>query len=239
MKKDVKKRRLTPCDKSSKGKKKVKYPRIWEESEFKFKYFKVKTAEGGGVLHIIFRKSRDVPKIPYEWLSNRWPKIWGSWNVSISQVKIRDADRLAMYMVGQYFAKQPVLRMSYGRHWIGQGVKQRFMHLIEVYGYKTAVEIWTRNCRTANIPTGKCGFQKRFIWKKLKKPSLNPKMLLYPARTLQTCLDSEIYLDEDSKDGIMPRRRKTIFMGRKWYRASKITKAYEPKYPLGTIMPKK
>ena len=75
-------------------------------------------------------------------------------------------------MVGQYFVKQPVLRMSYGRQWIGQGVKQRFMHLCEVYGFNRAKEVWSKNCRAGNIPTGKSGFQKRFRWKKTPKPKL-------------------------------------------------------------------
>jgi hypothetical protein len=174
---------------SIKRKKKKAYPQLWQQLKFKFKYFKVKTDEGGGVLHIAFRKHRSVPIIPYKWLVNQWRRIWNSTNVSISETAVTDCKGLSFYMVGQYFAKQPVLRMSYGRQWIGQGVKQRFIHLCEVYGFKRAVEVWSRNCRAGIIPTGKSGFQKRFRWKKITKPKLlikpSPRYYVYPDGTLR------------------------------------------------------
>ncbi len=64
-------------------KKSVKYPEYWDMFRSKLKYIKVKTSEGGGVLHIIFHKPRDYPPIPKEWLHKQWLKIWGSWNTSI------------------------------------------------------------------------------------------------------------------------------------------------------------
>jgi hypothetical protein len=157
---------------SVKRKKKITYPQLWEQSKFKFKYFKAKTDEGGGVLHIVFRKHRDVPMIPYKWLVAQWGRIWGSTNVSISEIAVTDCERLGLYMVGQYFARQPVLRISYSRQWIGQSVKQRFIHLCEVYGFKRAIEVWSKNCRAGSVPTGKSGFQKRFRWKKMSKSTL-------------------------------------------------------------------
>lgn len=134
-------------------KKSVKYLETYKKFRFKFKYFKVKTSEGGGVLHIAFRKAWYVPKIPYEWLSKQWVKIWGAWNVSISQIKPRNVDRLSMYMVGQYFAKQSVLRMSYGQSWVYLGFRKTFQHLIEVYGYKHALGIWQKLlCHARDLP---------------------------------------------------------------------------------------
>jgi len=51
--------------------------------------------------------------------------------VNISELKIRNADRFSMYLVGQYFAKQPVIRMSYGYQWVYPGFKKSFNHIIE------------------------------------------------------------------------------------------------------------
>jgi hypothetical protein len=173
-----------------KNRKSVKYPNIYSKCRFKFKYFKVKTAEGGGVLHIVFRKSRTVPKIPYEWLSKTWEKIWGSWNVSISQIVPRSKDRLCMYMVGQYFAKQPVIRMSYGQQWVYQSFYKSFKHLIEVYGFTRAKEVWHNLlAHPSNLPDG--GRQKRFRHRRLK-PNGAPR-ILYRARTVQVRIDSNKY----------------------------------------------
>jgi len=102
------------------AKKSVKYP-IYARFKFKFKYFKLKTREGGGGMHIVFRKAYNVPKIPFEWLSTEWGRIWASPRVNISEIKVRNSHKLSMYLVGQYFAKQPVIRMSYGHHWVFPG----------------------------------------------------------------------------------------------------------------------
>jgi hypothetical protein len=56
-----------PFIKTWRSKETVHYPQIWEKSKFKFKYFKVKTIEGGCVLHIVFRKSTQVtPKMGFQ-----------------------------------------------------------------------------------------------------------------------------------------------------------------------------
>ena len=145
-------------------KKSIKYPNLYSRFKFKFKYFKLKTREGGGVMHIVFRKAYNVPKIPFEWLSKQWNKIWGSPRVNISEIKVRDSQRLSMYLVGQYFAKQPVIRMSYGHHWVFPGFVKSFKHLIEVYGFRRAIEIWDRRMRTNDLPF--MGWQTRFRLRK-------------------------------------------------------------------------
>jgi hypothetical protein len=160
------------------AKKSIKYPLLYARFRFKFKYFKLKTKEGGGVLHIVFRKAYNVPKIPFEWLSNQWSKIWGSPRVNISEIKVKDSQKLSMYLVGQYFAKQPVIRMSYGHQWVYQGFKKSFSHLIEVYGYRRAIEIWQKKMQNNDLPTHALTRQIRFRWRKLKsipKPQLLPR----------------------------------------------------------------
>ncbi|XES77818.1 MAG: hypothetical protein ACBZ72_02795 [Candidatus Bathyarchaeia archaeon] len=149
-------------------KKTVKYPKLWERFRFKLKYFKIKTDEGGGVMHIVFRKGYMVPKIPFQWLSDKWALLWGSPRVNIKQIDITSAEGLSLYMVGQYFAKQPVLRMSYGRQWVCEGFKNSFTHLVDVYGFWRAKEIWDRNLKLGLLPTGRLGRQTRFQHRKLK-----------------------------------------------------------------------
>jgi hypothetical protein len=159
-----KKHKLTPFEMHG-AKKAVKYPNLYARFKFKFKYFKLKTAEGGGVMHIVFRKPYNVPKIPFEWLQKQWTKIWGSPRVNISEIKVRDSQKLSMYLIGQYFAKQPVIRMSYGHQWVYPGFVKSFKHLIEVYGFKRAVEIWNKRLKNNDLPIA--GRQTRLRHRKL------------------------------------------------------------------------
>src|SRR5450759_3090244 len=170
-----KKHKLSPFELHS-DKKAIKYSQLYGLFKFKFKYFKLKTSEGGGVMHIVFRKGYNVPKIPFQWLSLQWNKIWFSPRVNISEIKIRNADMLSMYLLGQYFAKQPVIRMSYGHQWVYQGFKKSFNHLIEVYGFKRAIEIWQKRMSNNDLPTVALTRQTRFRWRKLKTIS-KPKPL--------------------------------------------------------------
>jgi hypothetical protein len=113
------------------AKKSVKYPEYWAMFRSKLKYIKVKTAEGGGVLHIIFRKPRDYPPISKNWLHNQWFKIWGSWNTAIEEVPYCDVDKMSHYVVGKYFVEQPVIRLSYGYEWVCCGFVKSFKNIIE------------------------------------------------------------------------------------------------------------
>lgn len=63
-----------------------------------FEYVRVRTDEGNGVLHIIFRGCY----IPQKWLSEQWDDIHCSWNVDI-----RDTQRYhCSYVVNQYLCGQ-------------------------------------------------------------------------------------------------------------------------------------
>jgi len=160
------------------AKKSVKYSNLYARFRFKFKYFKLNTNEGGGVMHIVFRKAFNVPKIPFEWLAHQWNKIWCSPRVNISEIKVKDSQKLSMYLVGQYFAKQPVIRMSYGHHWVFQGFKKSFSHLVESYGFRRAIEIWQKKLQNNDLPTHALTRQTRFRWRKLKpipKPTRLPR----------------------------------------------------------------
>jgi hypothetical protein len=181
-----KKHKLSPYELHG-SKKSVKYPNSYARLKFKFKYFKLKTREGGGVMHIVFRKAYNVPIIPFEWLSTQWSKIWGSPRVNISEIKVRDSQKLSMYLVGQYFAKQPVIRMSYGHHWVFPGFAKSFKHIIEVYGFKRAVEIWDKRMKNNDLPLRGC--QMRLRLRKLPKKTLGV-IGFRSSETRQSTLDS-------------------------------------------------
>lgn len=150
-------------------KKKVKYKLKYDSFRYKLRYFKLKTAEGGGVLHIVFRKAYNVPSIPFEWLRMAWYHLWGAkYGVNIKAIDVTNAQGLTMYMVGQYFQKQPVLRMSYGYFWAVMNRKARFNALIEKYGYETAKKRWIKQFRNNMRDTGSVGYQKKLRWRKLK-----------------------------------------------------------------------
>jgi hypothetical protein len=147
-------------------KKSVKYPEYWAMFRSKLRYIKVKTAEGGGVLHIIFRKPRDYPPIPKKWLHEQWFKIWGSWNTSIEEVPYSDIDRMSHYVVGKYFIEQPIIRLSYGQEWVCCGFVKKFKRIIECYAnmrqspdtperhklFKRAIEVWNKTLTTGDLP---------------------------------------------------------------------------------------
>lgn len=148
----AKKIRFPGCGKWSKACYACKEKHCFQKFRFKLQYFKVKTAEGGGVLHVVFRKPRYVPKIDFYWLQKTWKEIWGAHDVNIKGVPIRGTRGLSMYLVGQYFSQQPVIRASYGHMWVFRGFARHFRHTIETYGIKRGVQVWNKNVETNQQP---------------------------------------------------------------------------------------
>ena len=185
-------------------KKSVKYPEYWAMFRSKLRYVKVKTSEGGGVLHIIFRKPQDYPPIPKNWLHKQWFKIWGSWNTSIHEVLYSDVDRMSRYVVGKYFVNQPIVRLSYGHEWVFSGFVKSFRRVIDTYAYmrqsygtpekhkpfKRAIEVWNNNIRSGCLP--KSSYQRRFRWRKIPEKTQGVLGNL-KIRTIQCCIDSPKY----------------------------------------------
>ena len=205
-KRNCKKMALEPYIMLRNGRKKKAQPDIWDKSKFKMQYFKVKTDEGGGVMHIVFRKAYSIPIIPYHWLVKTWNRIWNSTNVSISEVNITDNCGMAMYMIGQYYAKQPVIRMSYGRQWVCQGFTKSFKTLIETVGYKNALRIWEERLNRDDLPTGRTGHQKRFRWQKNKPKTQG--IIGEKSRFHNNALTRK----RDTKEGIMDEPESTYLM---------------------------
>lgn len=95
---------------------------------YKMCYFKVRTSEGGGVIHGFLRKNRDVPMLDQPFLKRAWDEIHGAEQVEIHQIKPRKgetalsaAQRSALYECGHYFNQQPVVRQSSSYNWIFKG----------------------------------------------------------------------------------------------------------------------
>lgn len=91
-------------------------------------YFRLRTSEGNGVLHIVYKG----PFIPQTWLKNAWNEIWESPIVFIQA--LRGEKRLARYIVSHYMARHHVrdgprgalfIRQSWSWGWVCRG----FVHL--------------------------------------------------------------------------------------------------------------
>lgn len=171
-----KKHHYTPYKKGWRSKETISYPLLWQKCTFKMKYFKVKTKEGGGVLHIVFRKGYYVPKLSQEWVSKQWQEIWhGSWNVDMRQINYSEAVKTSFYIIRGYVQNQPVVRMSYGQQWVYQGFRRSFINLIDVYGYKRALEIWKKNAENDIMPTKAGTYQTRLRYRRKENRTYNKR----------------------------------------------------------------
>ncbi len=125
---------------------------------FKMQYWKAKTKEGYGVLHVLFRVIDDkLPRkrkkgiliskrmrgfVPHKWLSKTWEKIHGAKVVEIHELKGKKSERdIAYYVIGNYVSKQPLERISYSQKWVCKGFAKKWKEVLEVYE-KRAVEVW-------------------------------------------------------------------------------------------------
>ena len=117
----------------------------WEKDGFSGfkcnKYFKVKTAEGNGVLHTVLMGNY----IPQAWLSKTWAEIHGSPIVDIRALRVgrKGVKGIANYLVSNYLVKQPILRMSYGWKWLWLGAVRSWKNIIKTYGWKSTLRVWS------------------------------------------------------------------------------------------------
>jgi hypothetical protein len=108
--------------------------RIWRTFGWKFnRYFKLKTAEGNGVLHIVYRGKF----IPQSWLSYNWAQIHGgSFIVDIRELHVKNGLKpLANYLIVNYLTKQKTIRMSYGWRWCWLGFCKSYKNIKEEYNH--------------------------------------------------------------------------------------------------------
>ena len=155
--------------------------RILRKYHFKMKYWKIRTNEGNGVLHIIFRGKY----IPQKWLSAQWADIHKSPIVDIRSLyeTRKGLTGIVFYLVGNYLAKQSFERMSWGYSWVFPAFVSYWKRIVEKYGFKRGLELWnkllcspfvvTRQVRlTKFLPQWKHTSEKSLPWGALFRSSI-------------------------------------------------------------------
>ena len=125
------------------------------EKQFGFEgieHFFVKTAEGNGVLHVLWAwlppndsRTRTL-YIPQKWLSREWERIHGAPVVWVTKVKHSDGSRrkLTKYMITQYVTNQRGF-LNIGWSWkrtLGIPIAGFWKGFIKHYGFKDGVRFW-------------------------------------------------------------------------------------------------
>jgi len=155
--------------------------RILRKYHFKMKYWKIRTNEGNGVLHIVFRGKF----IPQRWLSEQWADIHRSPVVDIRSLyeTRKGLTGIVFYLVGDYLAKQSFERMSWGYSWVFPAFVSYWRRIVEKYGFKRGLELWnkllcspfvvTRQVRlTRFLPQWKHTSEKSLPWGALFRTSI-------------------------------------------------------------------
>jgi hypothetical protein len=116
--------------------------RVYRKFHFKMKYWKIRTNEGNGVPHIVFRGKY----IPQKWLSEQWADFHKSPIVDIRSLREtrKGLTGIVFYLVGNYLSKQSFERMSWGYSWVFPAFVSCWKRLIEKYGFKQALFLWNR-----------------------------------------------------------------------------------------------
>lgn len=99
---------------------------------FKFsQYFCLKTSEGNGVLHIVYRGGGYIPQ---EWISDTWQRLHNSKIVYIEEIDYHEGARnIANYLIVNYLQQQKTLRMSCGWGWLWLGCCKSWANILRVY----------------------------------------------------------------------------------------------------------
>jgi hypothetical protein len=99
-----------------------------------FEYVCVRTSEGNGVLHILFRGGY----IPRTWLKRQWEELHRSWNVDIRSTKRHHLS----YVINQYMCGQDYFeRYSVSMRWVHRGFVKIWKGFCRWY-YKERLELW-------------------------------------------------------------------------------------------------
>lgn len=114
-----------------------KKPKKRLKKAWRFDYAKVKTNEGNGVLHILFRGDF----IPFSWLRRNWYEIHGAIITNICEVKYT-LNRMSAYLVRKYLAGHTFIRLGYSPKWIFPHSRVIFKFLLNKYVYRTALLAW-------------------------------------------------------------------------------------------------
>jgi len=110
----------------------------------RFEYIRVRTSEGNGVLHVLYRGTF----IPRSWLKKQWSDIHASWLVDI-----RDTQRYhCSYIINQYLCSQSsFVRYSCTTQWIFRGAVKQWTALKKSFWVNGATGIAYENRKPVNF----------------------------------------------------------------------------------------
>jgi hypothetical protein len=107
----------------------------------KFEYCGVRTSEGHGVIHLLYRGCF----LPVAWIRHAWYEIHRAFEVWITVVDDRKGGigGISRYMVTQYMSNQSLyVRGSSSRRWIFYGAVRAFRQLLRLSGYVGGLGDW-------------------------------------------------------------------------------------------------
>lgn len=156
------------------------YPNCKLGQHFDFEYLKVRTSEGNGVLHIVFKGEY----IPFEWLCDQWDDIHNS---PITDIKIvKKNKKMARYLVTQYMSGQDMfIRYSWSWGWVYRGFVGMWKFFIKYY-HGNHIEMWNLHL------TG----HKLFFDEHVLKPPPNAGFV----EMIQTFLTPDLFVDKHISD---------------------------------------
>lgn len=138
--------------------------RISRQFGMSIEYYRLRTNEGNGVLHIIYKGGF----IPQRWLKNAWNEIWESPIVFIQA--LRGEKRLARYLVTHYMAGHSYqgvfVRGSWSWGWVFRGFVRTWRRVLSTsVDMQTAIYTWNVLLRTRNPGAYYLENRKKKRWK--------------------------------------------------------------------------
>ena len=115
------------------------YPNKKLNEPLEYEYFRVRTNEGNGVLHIV--QTGDF--LPYHWIQDTWAYLHKSYIIAIREINSDNYGDRARYIVTQYVSNQDTsyIRSSMSRNYIYPGWRQdydRIRNSVLHYSIKSA-----------------------------------------------------------------------------------------------------
>jgi hypothetical protein len=122
---------------------------------FDFDYFKVKTNEGNGVLHTLYKGEY----LPYNYLVDNWTDLHNTWDINIKLINHTKYDfkRASNYVVTQYLSNQgsSYQRSSQSWGWTIRGYNKEFYKFLQQcktrYFYNSIEKKFYKNRIPVNI----------------------------------------------------------------------------------------
>jgi hypothetical protein len=114
---------------------------IFFEAECFFEFVKIRTLEGRGVIHVLF-KGVDISE---SWISKQWFKIHGAYVVRLLKCWDNQGDRLVNYLCRYLVRSSHSERLASSRNWIYPGWVRDFKKFIKTYGFKQGIKLWEQH----------------------------------------------------------------------------------------------